>query len=85
MGPSRGFLEGVPGSPKPPGFHTTAREPKRAHLRVLAFKNTTKNQREDTQRDRKRTKWEREREEKSEILGGGSGGGGVRAQRASTE
>ncbi len=28
---------------KPPGFHTTAREPKRAHFRVPAFKNTTKN------------------------------------------
>ena len=31
-------------------------EPKRAHLRVLAFKNTTKIQREDTQRDTKRAK-----------------------------
>ena len=26
----------------PPGFHTTAREPKRAHFRVQAYKNTTK-------------------------------------------
>ena len=25
---------GLPGAPKPPGFHTTVREPKRAHLRV---------------------------------------------------
>ena len=39
----------------PPGFLTTNREPKRAHLRVPAFKNTTKIQREDTQRGKKRT------------------------------
>ena len=45
-----------PGSPVgPPGFHTTAREPKRAHFGVPAFKNTTKIQREDTQRGKKRT------------------------------
>ena len=31
----------------PPGLHTTAREPKRAHLSAPAFKNTTKIQRED--------------------------------------
>ena len=42
------------GAPKPPGFHTTAREPKRAHFRVPAFKNTTNIQREDTQRGKKR-------------------------------
>ena len=42
----------------PPGFHTTTREPKRAHLRVPAFKNTTKIQRENTGRG------------KNEILGG---------------
>ncbi len=28
--------------PKPPGLHTTAREPKRAHFRVPAFRNTIK-------------------------------------------
>ena len=44
-----------PGLVGPPGFHTTSREPKRAHLRVPAFKNTTKIQREDTQRGKKRT------------------------------
>ena len=27
-------------APKPPGLHTTAREPKRAHFRAPAFKNT---------------------------------------------
>ena len=36
-GPSGWGLES-----KAPGFHTTAREPKRAHLWVPAFKNTTK-------------------------------------------
>ena len=39
----------------------------RAHLRVPTFKNTTKIQREDTQRERKRTKWEREREKKAKF------------------
>ena len=51
---------------KPPGFHTTAREPKRAHFRVPSFKNTTKIQREDTQRERKRTKMG----ERKKLLGG---------------
>ena len=46
---------GRPGLVGPPGFHTTAREPKRAHLRVPVFKNTTKIQRENTQRGKKRT------------------------------
>ena len=46
----------APAAPKPPGFHTTGREPKRAHLRVPAFKNTIKIQREDTQRETKRAK-----------------------------
>ena len=35
------------------GFHTTAREPKRAHFRVPVFKNTTKIPREIPQRGRK--------------------------------
>ena len=39
----------APAAPKPPWFHMTTREPKRAHLRVLVFTNTTKIQREDTQ------------------------------------
>ena len=71
-----------PGLVGPPGFHTTAREPKRAHFRVPAFKNTTKIQREDTQRDTERAKRWREREEKKRNFGrpsgGGSSGGGVR-------
>ena len=43
-----------PGLVGPPG-HTTTREPERAHLGVPAFKNTTKIQREDPQRGKKRT------------------------------
>ena len=45
-----------------PGLHMTAREPKRAHLKALAFKNTTKIQREDPQ----------EREERMKIVAGGA-------------
>ena len=44
------------GAQKPPGLHTTAREPKRAHLRVPAFKNTTNSTRRHPEKDRKRTK-----------------------------
>ena len=39
----------APAAPKPPGFHATARQPIRAHLRVPVFTKTTKIQREDTQ------------------------------------
>ena len=38
----------APAAPKPPGFHMTAREPKRGHLSAPAFINTTKIPREDT-------------------------------------
>ena len=64
------------GAPKPPGLHTTAREPKRAHFRIPAFENTTKIQREDTQRDTKRTTWEREREREKKTRNFGRSGGG---------
>ena len=46
-----------PAAPKPPGFHTTTRGPKRAHLSFPAFKNT-KIPREDLQREEKRTNYE---------------------------
>ena len=59
----------------PPGFHTTTREPKRAHLSVPVFKNTTKIQREDPQKEKKERNFRREREKKSEILGGPGKGG----------
>ena len=63
-----------PCATQPPGFHTTAREPKRAQLRVQAFKNTTKIQREDSQRETKRAKKWGGRVEKCEILGGSAEG-----------
>ena len=68
-----GLLCEAPAPRKPPGFHTTAREPKRAHFRASAFKKTTKYN-EKTQRER--TKWRLEREKKIEILGGPAEGGG---------
>ena len=61
---------------KPPGCHTTAREPKRAHLRVPAFKNTTKIPREDPQRERekKSENGSGRGKKKSEILEGAAEG-----------
>ena len=64
---------------RPPGLHTTAREPKRARMSVPGFRNTTKIQRVDTQRDRKRAKWWRERKKKKRNFGrSGEGGSSVR-------
>ena len=54
------FLSFSGGSRADGEFHTTTREPKRAHLRVPAFKNTTKIPREDPP----------EREEKNEFPAG---------------
>ena len=65
----------APAAQKPTGYHTTIQEPKRANFRVPTFKNTTEIQREDTQRDRKRTKWEGEREKKERNFGRSAGGG----------
>ena len=62
----------------PPGFHTTVREPKRAHLRVPVFKNTTKIQREDTQRGKKRTNFAAGEGKKKERNFGRSRGRGPR-------
>ena len=49
---------------KPPGFHMTTREPKRAHLRVPVF-TKTKIQREDPQRERQRERTSVRKREKS--------------------
>ena len=49
-----------PGLVGPPGFHTTAREPKCAHLRVPVFKNTTKIPRKDPKREEEERKLWRE-------------------------
>ena len=59
----------------PPGFHTTAREPKRAHLRVLVFKTPPKFNEKTPEREEKNEILRREREKKSEILGGPAEGG----------
>ena len=48
----------TPAALGPPGLHTTAREPKRGHLRAPAPKNTTKKQREEP----------KEREERMETV-----------------
>ena len=70
-----------PGLVGPPGLHTTVREPKRAHLRVPVFKNTTKIQREDTQEREERMKIVAERDKKARNFGR-SGGGAVLRKRA---
>ena len=60
-----------PGLVGPPGFHTTAHEPKRAHLRVPVFKNTTKIQRKSPpERGEKNKNCGGRGKKKSEILGG---------------
>ena len=65
-----------PRSRKPSGFHTTTREPKRAHVRVPAFKNTTKIQRKGSTREGEKNKnCGGRRKKKSEILGGPAEGG----------
>ena len=70
-----------PGLVGPPGFHTTTREPNRAHLRVPVFKNTTKIQRKGPTREGEKNKncggrGEKEERNFGRSGGGGSGGGG---------
>ena len=64
-----------PGLVGPPGFHTTTREPKRAHLSVPVFKNTTKIQRKRPKERGKRINTVAG-EGKKERNFGRSGGGG---------
>ena len=64
----------------PPGFHTTAREPKCAHFRVPAFKNTNKIPRKDPKREKEERKLWREEGKKERNFGrsgGGLSGGGL--------
>ena len=73
---------GRPGLVGPPGSHTTAREPKRAHFRVPAFKTPPKfNEKTPRERQKERIRG-REREKKAQNFGrsggGGSSGGDVR-------
>ena len=69
-----------PGLVGPPGFHTTAREPKRAHFRVPAFKTPPKFNEKTPRETQKERNGGGRGKKKSEILGGpaegGSGGGG---------
>ena len=67
----------APAAPKPPGFHTTTREPKRTHLRVPAFKKPPKN--EKTPRERTKSEISDPRRKKKARnfgLSGGRGGPG---------
>ena len=54
---------------KPPGFHTTAREPKRAHLRVLVFKTPPKINEKTPREGRKERILRRERGKKERNFG----------------
>ena len=56
----------APAALKPPGFHTTTREPKRAHLRVPVFTKTK-------QKPTKTNKIQREDDQKSFIASPASG------------
>ena len=58
----------------PPGFHTTTREPKRAHLRARRFKTPPKFH-EKTSRERQKEQKCAGEGKKSEILGGLADGG----------
>ena len=73
----------------PPGFHTTTREPKRAHLSAPVFKNTTKIQREDLPEREERKKFpagERKKRAKFWAVQGkggpAEGGSGGEAQKS---
>ena len=53
----------------PPGFHTTAREPRRAHLRVLVFKTPPKFDEKTPEREEKNEILRREKEKKARNFG----------------
>ena len=70
---------GVLGLVGPPGFHTTAREPKRAHFRVPAFKTPPKFNEKTPKRGRNNEHlwWEKGKKERNfGRSGGGRSGGG---------
>ena len=58
---------------KPPGFHTTTREPKRADLRVPAFKHHQNSTKGPPREGEKNENCGGRGKKKSEILGGGEG------------
>ena len=69
-----------PAAPKPPGFHKTARGPKRGHLRVPALQTSPKFQEKTPIETQKERKWGRKRETKVRNFGW-CGGGAVRERR----
>ena len=64
-----------PGLVGPPGFHTTARDPKRAHFRVPAFKTPPKFNEKTPRETQKERNGGGKGKKKSEILGGPAEGG----------
>ena len=71
-----------PGLVGPPGFHTTAREPKRAHFRVPAFKTPPKFNEKTPRETQKQRNGGGKGKKKSEIMGGPAEGGPVEGGRA---
>ena len=61
-------------APKPPGFHTTEREPKRAHLSPPALQTPKFNEKTPRETQKERNGSGRGKN-KREILGGAEGGG----------
>ena len=71
-------------APKPPGFHTTAREPKHAHLRAPALQTPPKfNEKtpRETQKERN-FRWERAKKERN--FGGPAEGGPAESKPTTT-
>ena len=69
---SLSFFSSGGSASRPRGFHTTAREPKRAHLRVLALQ-TPPSFHEKTPRERERKKDTRRHPEREKMSENGSG------------
>ena len=72
--PRQCAFDGGPRALKPPGFHTTTREPKRAHLSAPALQTPPKFN-EKTPREKKSETVAGKGKHKSEILGGLAEGG----------
>ena len=66
-------------------FHTTAREPKRAHLRVPAFQITTKIPREDPQRHKKNANGSEKGKKRAKFWASGAGGLGELSAHTDTQ
>ena len=79
----------VPAAPKPSGFHTTTREPKRAHLRATPQQTPPKFNEKTPRERQKERKWGGRGEKKERNFGrsggGGSGVGWGRVQTNNTQ